>query len=146
MPLLFHPGCQRLLFRAETDAAAEATSRSAAFGVDSSDPLLASSSARTGVAQLTFATSLQDAMSQAKSVNKGRHFFICDLPDEHAEVQLDVADAEQYLLSASVDTFFQSGDHSSPARRVSHRTQAVKVFTKVGPVGSFWRPRLLLIA
>jgi len=130
-PIVHRSGCHRLLFRAETDEVAQSTLTTGGFNFGEH-----SSGAPTGVLAMVFVASVQDAVQCAEKVNQGKHFFICDLPDEHAEVQLDVLDIDQHVQATCVDTLYQVRRNASQAT----------CFAKAGSVGTLWQPRLLLFA
>lgn len=129
-PIAFRPGCQRLLFRAETDADAYTVATTSGFCFDP-----AGAQNHNSLAVGSFVTTVEEAIRCAEEVNLGRHFFICDLPDEHQETCLNACDPEQHIRTTLVDTLFQVSSTSS-------RTQ----FVKAVPIGTRWQPRLLLLA
>ena len=130
-PIVYRSGCHRLLFRAETDETTQSTLTTGGFNFGEH-----SSGAPTGVIAMVFVASVEDALQCAEKVNQGKHFFICDLPDEHVEVQLDVLDVDQHVRSTCVDTLYQVRRNASQAN----------CFAKAGSVGTLWHPRLLLLA
>ncbi|DBA98962.1 TPA: hypothetical protein ACH3X1_014302 [Trebouxia sp. C0004] len=130
-PIVYCSGCRRLLFRAETDEAAQSTLTKGGFNFGEH-----SSGAPTGLVAMVFVASVEGALQCAEKVNQGKHFFICDLPDEHVEVQLDVLDVDQHVQSTCVDTLYQVRRNASQAN----------CFAKAGSVGTLWQPRLLLLA
>ena len=130
--IVYHPGCQRVIFRAEPDAVAHAVFQRAGFCFETADAHM-----NTSVAVKPFYTNLEEVIRCARRVNGGNHFFICDLPDQFLEACLDVHNPEQHISSTLVDTLFQfvSSDPSTSGR-----------FVKAGPTGAQWQPRLLLLA
>ncbi len=130
-PIVYRSGCHRLLFRAETDEAAQSTLTTTGFNFGEH-----SSGASTGVIAMVFVASVEEALQCAEKVNQGKHFFICNLPDEHVEVQLDVLDIDQHVQSTCVDTLYQVRRNASQAN----------CFATAGSVGTLWQPRFLLLA
>ena len=131
VPIVFQPGCQRVLFRAETTAAAYAVTAAGAFCFDGAGP-----NGHSSVTVMSFVTTIEEAISCAQRVNNGRHFFICDLPDQFVEMNLEVRDPEQHIQTTQVDTLFRVYGTSSESAQ----------FVKAGPLGTQWQPRLLLLA
>ena len=130
-PIKFRSGCQRVLFRAETDADASNVVETGGFCYDTAGAQMHSSMAVT-----SFVTTVEEAIRCARNANNGRHFFICDLPDQYVEACLDVRDPEQHVRSTLVDTLFQVVSSTSSSNR----------FVKAIPMGTQWQPRLLLLA
>ena len=106
-PIVFRSGCQRVLFRAETDADACTVVKTGGFRCDTGGGQMHGS-----VALKSFVTTVEEATKQ------------------HAETCLDVRDPEQYVKSTLVDTLFQVVSNTSSSNRF---VKAVPIGTQWQP-------------
>ena len=123
--------CQRLVCRAEATEDVQGVLQGRAFQYAESRGHLG-----TAAPAIVFVASLDEVKLSAQRKSGDQHFFICDLPDEHEEVQLEAHKPEQCSQYAAVDSSFEVGRAETGQRRL--------YFAKAGLAGRRWSPRLLL--
>ena len=129
--ITFQEGSHRFVFRAEADEDVHVVLQERGFNY-------ARSAGQSEPASLPiiFTASLEEVRLSAERKNCGKHFFICELPTEYEEVQLEVHRPEQHMQSAACDTLFNTGRTAAGHGRL--------YFAKAGLSGRHWSPRTLL--